>query len=121
MDKPQDPEAAETVQTTSAPAVDLPRLVLPLPDSIGWWWCKAKEGYLPSDELCVEVSEVWSGGAIVHFGRDHDMIRPADHANGITEWFHDMEWVKARSPWQNDHRELPPPTMPENTTTSYGG
>jgi hypothetical protein len=27
MDKPQDPEAAETVQTTSAPAVDLPRLV----------------------------------------------------------------------------------------------
>ena len=27
MDKPQDPEAAETVQTTSVPAVDLPRLV----------------------------------------------------------------------------------------------
>ena len=30
MDKPQDPEAAETVQTTEAPAVDLPRLVLPI-------------------------------------------------------------------------------------------
>jgi hypothetical protein len=27
MNKPQDPEAAETVQTTSVPAVDLPRLV----------------------------------------------------------------------------------------------
>jgi len=27
MNKPQDPEAAETVQTTSDPAVDLPRLV----------------------------------------------------------------------------------------------
>lgn len=27
MDKPQYPEAAETVQTTSVPAVDLPRLV----------------------------------------------------------------------------------------------
>jgi hypothetical protein len=27
MDKSQDPEAAETVQTTSVPAVDLPRLV----------------------------------------------------------------------------------------------
>jgi hypothetical protein len=31
MDKPQDSEAAETVQTTSVPAVDLPRLVRPLP------------------------------------------------------------------------------------------
>jgi len=29
MNKPQDPEAAETVQTTSVPAVDLPRLVRP--------------------------------------------------------------------------------------------
>ena len=29
MDKPQDPEAAETDQTTSVPAVDLPRLVVP--------------------------------------------------------------------------------------------
>lgn len=28
MDKPQDPEAAETVQTANVPAVDLPRLVL---------------------------------------------------------------------------------------------
>lgn len=27
MNKPQDPEAAETAQTTSVPAVDLPRLV----------------------------------------------------------------------------------------------
>jgi hypothetical protein len=27
MDKKQDPEAAETVQTTNVPAVDLPRLV----------------------------------------------------------------------------------------------
>ena len=27
MDKPQDPEAEETVQTTNVPAVDLPRLV----------------------------------------------------------------------------------------------
>jgi len=27
MNKPQDPEAAETVQTTNVPAVDLPRLV----------------------------------------------------------------------------------------------
>ena len=27
MNKAQDPEAAETVQTTSVPAVDLPRLV----------------------------------------------------------------------------------------------
>ncbi len=27
MDNPQDPEAAETVQTTNVPAVDLPRLV----------------------------------------------------------------------------------------------
>jgi hypothetical protein len=27
MDKPQDPEAAATVQATSVPAVDLPRLV----------------------------------------------------------------------------------------------
>jgi hypothetical protein len=27
MDKPQDPEAADTDQTTSAPVVDLPRLV----------------------------------------------------------------------------------------------
>jgi hypothetical protein len=32
MDKPQDPEAAETVQTTSVPAIDLPRLVRHLPD-----------------------------------------------------------------------------------------
>ena len=31
MNKPQDPEAAETVQTTNVPAVDLPRLVLLLP------------------------------------------------------------------------------------------
>jgi hypothetical protein len=29
MNKPQDPEAAETVQTTNVPAVDLPRLVRP--------------------------------------------------------------------------------------------
>ena len=29
MDKPQDPEAAETVQTTSVPAGDLPRLARP--------------------------------------------------------------------------------------------
>jgi len=29
MDKQQDPEAAETAQTTNVPAVDLPRLVLP--------------------------------------------------------------------------------------------
>lgn len=27
MNKPQDPEAADTAQTTSVPAVDLPRLV----------------------------------------------------------------------------------------------
>ena len=79
-----------------------PRLVLLLPNSVGWWWCKSKDGDLPGDELCVEVSEVWSGGAIVHFGRDHDMIRPADHDEGITEWFYDMEWVKASSPWQNE-------------------
>ena len=31
MDKPQDPEAAETAKTTSVPAVDLPRLVRLLP------------------------------------------------------------------------------------------
>jgi hypothetical protein len=29
MDKPQEPEAAETVQTTNVPAVDLPRFVVP--------------------------------------------------------------------------------------------
>jgi hypothetical protein len=29
MDKPQDPAAAETAQTTNVPAVDLPRLVRP--------------------------------------------------------------------------------------------
>lgn len=29
MNKPYEPEAAETVQTTSVPAVDLPRLVRP--------------------------------------------------------------------------------------------
>jgi hypothetical protein len=35
MDKPQDPEAAETVQTTSVPAVDLPGLVrLPVGETI---------------------------------------------------------------------------------------
>jgi hypothetical protein len=32
MNEPQDPEAAETVQTTNVPAVDLPRLVLPSSD-----------------------------------------------------------------------------------------
>lgn len=35
MSKPQDPEAAETVQTTKVPAVDLPRLVRPLCDNCG--------------------------------------------------------------------------------------
>ena len=35
MDKPQNSEAAETVQTTETPAVDLPRLVLPF-DFKGW-------------------------------------------------------------------------------------
>jgi hypothetical protein len=89
------------IENTAAPSVDVPRLVLPLPDSLGWWWCRAKDGYLPGDELCVEVSEVWIGGAIVHFGRDHDMIRPADHAEGITGWFYDMEWIKVSNPWQN--------------------
>ena len=29
--------------------------------------------------------------------------------------------IKRRKPKQNDLRELPPPTMPENTTESYGG
>lgn len=28
---------------------------------------------------------------------------------------------RANSKSENDHRELPPPTMPENTTASYGG
>ncbi len=32
MNKPQDPEAAETVQTANVPAVDLPRLVRPYVD-----------------------------------------------------------------------------------------
>ena len=31
MNEPQDPEAAATAQTTNIPAVDLPRLVVPLP------------------------------------------------------------------------------------------
>lgn len=30
MDKPQDPEAADTVQTKNVPAVDMPRFVVPL-------------------------------------------------------------------------------------------
>ncbi len=33
MNKPQDPEAAETVQTTKVPAVDLPRLVRGAPET----------------------------------------------------------------------------------------
>jgi hypothetical protein len=35
MNKPQDPEAAETVQTRNVPAVDLPRLVRNSPRE--WW------------------------------------------------------------------------------------
>ena len=35
--KPQNHEAAETVQTTSVPAVDLPRLVLPFELALTRW------------------------------------------------------------------------------------
>ena len=73
-----------------------------LPDSNGWWWCRAKTGYLPGDERCVEVSIVEDAiypGVIVFYGRDFDYIRPQDHIADIGEWFYDMEWTKAESPW----------------------
>jgi hypothetical protein len=90
--------------THTAPPVALDRLVLPLPDSPGWWWCRAKTGYRPGDELCVDVSIVEDTnypGVIVHYGRDCAYIRPKDPIARIGEWFHDMEWIKAESPWQN--------------------
>jgi hypothetical protein len=77
-------------------------LVLALPDSPGWWWCRFNGGsYLPGDEMCVEVTSVHGDQVIVHWGRDHDYIRPEDQLRDITAWFHGLEWVKAASPWQN--------------------
>jgi hypothetical protein len=50
MNKPQDPVAAEPVQTTSVPAVDLPRLV-----RLGccpWCGSKLQVDYEPMSKLC---------------------------------------------------------------------
>ena len=53
MDKKQDPAAAETAQTTSVPAVDLPRLIRPLP-AVGDYVLATKysDGD-PQDHWCV--------------------------------------------------------------------
>jgi len=53
MNEPQDPEAADTVQTTSVPAVDLPRLVRHLP-VVGDYVLATKYGDGdPQDHWCV--------------------------------------------------------------------
>ena len=93
--------------TPDKPEVGQQPIVLPFPNEDGWWWCRAKGGS-DGDELCVEVSnakhdpEINRGGnPIIAFGRDHDHIRDHDHEAG--EWFSDMDWIKADSPFsQND-------------------
>lgn len=94
---------------------DTNQIALPLPDSSGWWWCRTKKSYQPGDELCVEVAMQGDGAIIVHSGRDYDFIRPADPIRGIPEWFHDLEWIKAESPWDPDSPPEPPwpPTWAE--------
>jgi hypothetical protein len=79
--------------------VDQRRLVLPLPDSVGWWWARCKDNPQPGDELCLEVSFVSGDRVIVHYGRDHEYIKPEDSFSSA--WFDGMDWIKAESPWQN--------------------
>ena len=53
MNKPQEPEAAETVQTASVPAGDLPRLIRPLP-TVGDYVLATKYGDGdPQDHWCI--------------------------------------------------------------------
>ena len=78
MNKPQDPEAAETVQTTSVPAVDLPQLVVLLPcpfcgangtypedmEPIGELYCQCSDDkcrtFGPSGKTWLEAGQRWN-------------------------------------------------------------
>jgi hypothetical protein len=89
MDKPQDPEAAETVETTSVPAVDLPRLVRLLavaqPVMEAWaksheldeWHCRCEDmiGTAYPRNLCpvccVESSINWRDGKPYYYCPNH--------------------------------------------------
>jgi hypothetical protein len=89
MDKPQDPEAEETVQTKEVPAVDLPRLVRLLavaqPVMEAWaksheldeWHCRCEDmiGTAYPRNLCpvccVESSINWRDGKPYYYCPDH--------------------------------------------------
>ena len=117
--KPEtNPEAAETAKTTNSPAVVHERLVVPLPwpDSDGCWWCRQPgDGYIPGDEMCVEVTleSCFNRNFVLWRGESYGMD------DGT---FRNMEWIKAESPWHNAGgmaRELAA-QKPESTTDING-
>lgn len=70
------------------------------PDSSGWWWCRVKggEGYLPGDELCVDVQMAVENICCFFILWNNSSYYADD------EYFQGMEWVKASSPWSENSR-----------------
>lgn len=68
---------------------------LPWPDSDGWWWCRQPgDGYIPGDEMCVEVT------LESRFNRNFILWRGESY--GMDDGtFRNMEWIKVESPWYN--------------------
>ncbi len=81
----------------TAPAPEKPtplraRWIYAWPFTEGWWWCRAKEGWQPGDEMCVEVMipTAVNGFSITWNGEPY-------YADD--ERFQNMEWLPAQSPW----------------------
>ena len=93
----------KTTENTNARAEanarPLQPVVVPLtwPDSDGWWWCRQSgNGYIPGDEMCVEVT------LQSRFNRNFILWRGESY--GMEDgMFRSMEWIKAESPWRNVH------------------
>lgn len=70
-----------------------PAAAIAWPDSDGWWWCRQPgQGYIPGDEMCVEVTlkSRFNIAFILWNGESYGLDDPK---------FADMEWIKAVSPW----------------------
>jgi len=83
MSELQDPEAAEIAQTTNVPAVDLPRLVVPLSLWLQWYGDGTPED---PGEVC-ESQVTWCRDKI--FAHDVEYVR-ADRVNILLHALHGL-------------------------------
>ena len=101
MNKPQDPKAAQTVKTTSAPAVDVPRLVRKYP------WLRIESQYgeniacggiFPSNEIYEGQRWQGSSGIVVTV----TALRDIEDAGTVIDREIHYSWMQGETPMSHD-------------------